>query len=915
LRRMSSPGIAVLLVDDELEFGELVHFFLGKQHGITVHSTTTARKALEMIDTTEYDAIVSDYMMPEINGIDFLKILRAKGSSVPFILLTGRGREDVAVQALNLGADFYVAKHGDPKAIFAELANAIMQCVEKKAALESLKASERKYRELVELAQEGIWAIDREGRTTLVNAKMAEMLGYDPDEMMGKPFFDFMDSSWREKAAEYFDRRMKGVSEHHEFEFMKKDGTVLHALVGASSARDDDGDVIGGVAVISDLSDRVRGAALLRRERDVAQKYLDIARVMILCIDTAGRVTLVNKRGCEMLGYSKEEIVGKDWFSTFLPERVRSEILAIFDGVLSEEITAREAVVRPVLTKSGEERIVRWHNTIMRDEAGQVTQTLSSGEDVTDAVRMEQELKKELEIANALAELSSILISPDMSIPELSKTILRYVSTLTESEHGFVSSIDPETRNNVCHTLTEMVEGGACRVENRETDIEFPIGADGRYPSLWGVALNRREPFYTNAPAEHESSCGIPDGHIPLKNFLSVPVVFGGDLVGEICAANSPRGYSDKDVLVASRLGELFAVALQRQRDLESFVDAQNRFKMFMDHSSTISFIKDLQGRYVFANREYEMMLGLSGDDIVGKTDLELWPEVAAKSFREADERIMASGISERCSETVELPDGVHEYLTFKFPLVGSKRKPALLGGVSVDVTDMKKRESALELANEKLRILGSLTRHDAINQIAVLEAWLSLLKEDEDSAGFRDPLEIMTVATGTLRKQLEFAGELEHVGSSDPTWVDIQEACANVWDEMAIEGIIFECQCSGFEALVDPLFPKVIRNLVDNTVRHGEGAKRVGILCEETPDGLRLVYEDDGVGIPSEAKGKIFDKGFGANTGFGLYLVRELLKLSDARISEVGERGKGARFEIDFRKGRYRRKMPCEKG
>ena len=136
-----------------------------------------------------------------------------------------------------------------------------------------------------------------------------------------------------------------------------------------------------------------------------------------------------------------------------------------------------------------------------------------------------------------------------------------------------------------------------------------------------------------------------------------------------------------------------------------------------------------------------------------------------------------------------------------------------------------------------------------------------------------------------------------------------------NVWDKMTVDDIMFECQCSGFEVLVDPMFPKVIRNLVDNTVRHGEGAGRVRIFCKETPDGLRLVYEDDGAGIASEAKIKIFDKGFGTNTGFGLYLVGELLRISDARISEIGEHGKGCRFEIDFPENRYRRKVASEKG
>jgi PAS domain S-box-containing protein len=354
---------------------------------------------------------------------------------------------------------------------------------------------------------------------------------------------------------------------------------------------------------------------------------------------------------------------------------------------------------------------------------------------------------------------------------------------------------------------------------------------------------------------------------------------------------------------------------VEKRASLESLMEAQNRFESFMDHSPTISFIKDLQGQYVFVNREYEIMLNIRKEDIVGRTDLDLWPKAAAESFREADKRITSSGIGEKFSEVIEQSDGVHAYLTFKFPLVNSKGKDTLLGGVSFDVTDMKMYESALELANTKLGILGDLTRHDAINQVSVLEGWLSLLKEDECAAGLRNHLETMTVATKTLREQLEFAGEYEDVGADNQAWTDIQEACVNVWGKMAVDDIMFECQCSGFEVLVDPMFPKVIRNLVDNTVRHGEGAEMIRIFCQETPDGLRLVYEDDGAGIASEAKVKIFDKGFGTNSGFCLYLIRELLRISDARLREVGEHGKGVRFEIDFPEGRYRRKMASEKG
>ncbi len=912
---MSCPEINVLLVDDEPEFVELVHFFLGKQHDIVVHSTDTVKSALEMIGATKYDAIVSDYLMPEINGVDFLKILRAKGDSIPFIILTGRGREDIAVQALNLGADFYVQKHGDPKAIYAELANAIRQCVEKAAALESLKDSERKYRELVELAQEGIWTIDGEGRTTLVNAKMAEMLGYTPDEMMGRPLFDFMDPSSSMKAAEYFDRRMKGVSEQHEFDFVRRNGTVLHALLGTCPACDDDGNAVGAIAVVSDISDRLKAEVLIRQERDTTQRYLDISKVMIICIASDGRVTLVNRRGCEILGYSEEEIIGKNWFTSFLPERVRSEIRAVFDSVLAEDISAEEAVLNPVLTRSGEERIIRWYNAVIRDEAGLITQTLSSGEDVTDMVRMERERQRELEVSNAFAEVSSALISPDISVPDMSNMVLRYARLLTDSEHGFVSSIDTETRSTVVHTLTEMMDDGTCKLGDRRTSIEFPIDADGTYPSLWGVALNRRKPFYTNTPAEHESSRGISKGHIPLKNFLSVPVMCGDELVGQISAANSSRDYSNEDARIVSQLGERFAVALQRQRDLSRLMEIESRFESFMDHCPVLSYMKDLQDRYVFVNKSYEMMLNRGRDDIIGKTTGDLWPETVAKSIRETDEMVKSSGITERVSEIVDLPNGVHEYLTMKFPLFDSKGKATLIGGVSVDVTEMKRYESALERANAKLGILGDLTRHDALNQVSVLEGWLSLMKEGENSAGITDHLEKMTAATRTLREQLEFAGEYEHLGTASQAWVDVQEACVKVLGEMALEDILFECECSGFEVLVDPMFPMVIRNLVDNTIRHSEGAERIRLSCQETPDSLRLVYEDDGVGIVPEAKVKIFDKGFGANTGFGLYLVRELLRLSDTGIREIGERGKGVLFEIHFPEGKYRRMTAVERG
>ena len=156
--------------------------------------------------------------------LNFLKELREKGNTVPFIVFTGKGREEIAIKALNLGADGYFNKSGDPETVYGELAHGIRQAVEKRRAEQSFLKSEDKYRRLVETLHEGIWAIDKDSRTTFVNPRMAEMLGYDIEEMKGRHLFSFMDERGVEIAKRLLERRKQGIKEQHDFEFLRKDG-------------------------------------------------------------------------------------------------------------------------------------------------------------------------------------------------------------------------------------------------------------------------------------------------------------------------------------------------------------------------------------------------------------------------------------------------------------------------------------------------------------------------------------------------------------------------------------------------------------------------------------------------------------------------------------------------------------------
>ncbi len=132
----------------------------------------------------------------------------------------------------------------------------------------------------------------------------------------------------------------------------------------------------------------------LREQRDRAQKYLDVAAVMLLAIGADQEVTLINRRGLEVLGYKQEEVVGKNWFDTFLPERVKDEVKTIFAKLMAGETELVEHYENPVLTVSGEEKIIAWHDIVLSDENGKITGTLSSGEDITERIRAEDALRK-----------------------------------------------------------------------------------------------------------------------------------------------------------------------------------------------------------------------------------------------------------------------------------------------------------------------------------------------------------------------------------------------------------------------------------------------------------------------------------------------------------------------------------------
>ncbi|MDY7108093.1 MAG: PAS domain S-box protein [Planctomycetota bacterium] len=281
---------------------------------------------------------------------------------------------------------------------------------------EAHHVAEMRLRQIIDLVPHMIFAKDHEGRFLLANRAVAEAYGVTVDELIGR--------SHRElhERAEEIDRMLaddRAVIETGARRFIPAETftdrhgerRVLQTTKIPFTEPGSNLPAMLGVAV--DITDRAQTREALEEERRRAQEYLNIAGVMLVVLERDGAVSLINRKGCEVLGRAEHEILGRNWFDHFVPEAIRGRVRAVFDRLMAGEVELTEYVENPIINARGEQRLIAWHNVALRDREGKLVQTLSSGEDITDrrkAEEQQQQMMRELDhrVKNNLAAVLSI---------------------------------------------------------------------------------------------------------------------------------------------------------------------------------------------------------------------------------------------------------------------------------------------------------------------------------------------------------------------------------------------------------------------------------------------------------------------------------------------------------------------------
>ncbi|NMB79872.1 MAG: PAS domain S-box protein, partial [Methanomicrobiales archaeon] len=320
--------ISVLYVDDEPDLCELGKLFLERSGDFTVDTTTAARTALASEKIETYDAIVSDYQMPEMDGIEFLRAVRENARDIPFILFTGRGREEIVIAAINGGADFYLQKGGDPTAQFAELAHKIRIAVERRQAKNALKDSEHRFADIINFLPDATFAIDRAGHVIAWNRAIEEMTGVPATEILGKSDHEYGLPFYGEKRPLLIDlvfsdaeeiRKKYPIVRKNEDKFISEiyiprlyGGKGAYLWFIASPLYDAQGTVVGAIESIRDITDRKHAEGALSESEQRLNDIINFLPDATLAVDRSGRVIAWNRAIEEMTGVPAAEMLGKN---------------------------------------------------------------------------------------------------------------------------------------------------------------------------------------------------------------------------------------------------------------------------------------------------------------------------------------------------------------------------------------------------------------------------------------------------------------------------------------------------------------------------------------------------------------------------------------------------------------------------
>jgi PAS domain S-box-containing protein len=888
--------IRVLYIDDELVLLELGKRFLEKTGEFIVTPVTTVPKAIRLLEQEKFDVIISDFQMPVMNGIAFLQRLKADGDTTPFIIFTGKSRGDVVIEALNAGADFYIQKGGEPKSQFADLSHKIKRAVKHKQANEALIETVRLYRTLAESSPDMIYLTDSTGLIRYVNPQAARAFGCTPSDLIGKQTAHIFPPD----VAPHYTEELSIVTttkvpRHIEVLESFPGGarwisTRLTPILGPA------GNVIQILGISTDVTDRKQAEEALAHQS---------ARFAIL-----NEIILMANRADDL-----EQLL-----QTILSESLR---LLDFDagGIYLVDHATRMAHV--VHTEMLSPALVAEIASVPIDKAPYDTLFIRNEPIFTDNYA---EIAPQRAEAYGFRSMASIPLIVDGVAIGAINFVSKKKYQITDLEKQTLTSIGRELGSSIVRmrgkTDAQRAQKNFETLFDSIDEMIFVLDQQGRI-----LAHNRAvETHLLYAPKELIGT-EVLDLHVPEQR-EEASRRFQGILTGTCTSCPVPvRAKDGRQIDVETTVihgqwnGNAVLIGVTRdvtRRTLaeESLKKAKEHLALAIDGSGVGLWDWYIQTGMLTLNDRWAEIIGYTLAELA-PVSIETWTRLChPDDLVQSNELLKAHFAQQACAYECEArmrhKDGHWVWVLDRGKVAEWDRdgRPVRMTGTHLDITERKQNEDALRLANRQLNLVSSITRHDINNQIFALRSYIELSHDViNNPQKIEEYIQKMEQAAEAIEHQISFTKDYQELGAATPVWQNVNAVIKKAVGSLPVGEIRIEPDPDNPSVLADSLFGKVFYNLIDNALRYGgDRMTKITVLSQEHESGLLIICEDDGVGISVDDKRCLFTRGFGKHTGLGLFLSREILAITGITITENGEPGKGARFEIIVPKGMWRK-------
>jgi PAS domain S-box-containing protein len=1026
-REEKQPEVNILCVDDEPDFLALTKVCLERENEkFNICTTTSAENGIELLKSGNYDVILSDYKMPGMNGIEFLQNLRRDGSTIPFIMFTGKGKEEVAMDALNNGANYYLQKCGDVERLCGTLTHTIRGEAEKKRMVDKLAALEKERQIIMDSVSAMIFSTDCESNFLYVNKLLADVYGKNPEEFKGKSIRELLP----EEAEDYIKANKEILKSGRPRTGLIKDFRTPEGIkrvrIDEIPLKDTDGNVIGLMGFAVDITEHKQAAEALReqeeqlsavldntaiqiwafdgvqysylnkewyrytgqdpalpltierwaevvhpddldealktwykalnsksvygdyfrlrnavgeyrqfhsqavpvydknggfkyyqghniditkrekavemaeavrRERDRAQQYFDVAGVLLIIVDANQKIIGINRKGCEVFGYEKEEeVIGLSAFDTFCAKEYKNEVLAVFESLMRGEVEPVEYREDVIKNKHGEEKVISWHNSVLKDEEGKIYAILCSGTDVTTRKKAEERVRHLNSVLKAIRNVNQLA----MQEKDRDRLLQKACDALIEAR-GY---------DAVWLGLLQDVENFAIvKGSGFKDDVvlfcEHVMSDD--HPHCITNALAQKDPFFV---VDRSSECG----DCPFKNVYSgrtvvvIRVERAERLFGLLVISLAAEADREEMELLEEVAGDI-AFALHNRvveeahkRAEAALRESEARSRLILQTVPSGLFTVDLNRKIASWNKEAEEITKLKVEDVIGMDCLEIFDCDACKK-----RCLLFDGNGDKPTygmECVVHVDGRDIVLSKNADML---KDPAgnTIGCLEsfIDITEQKQADEQIKASLKEKEVLLREIHHRVKNNLQVVSSMLNMqarITKDKDT------IDILAESKNRLNAMALIHAQLYE--SRNLSEVNMRGFVKGLLRQLFQSYPVQDTKITPKVRVVDYPLPislavpvgLIINELLTNVFKHAFDNREEGeiavILGVSEKGEVRLRVSDDGVGLPG---------GFNLNTTktLGLHLVKILVEDQLQGNMEI-ESKKGTAFTIVFEIG-----------